>query len=168
MTMIILRIVSIHKPLLHLIVLSNLHGRQKGKCMRQRVLIQCVPAKHLGGKQCGVEGIKGNLVVHRASGCDGGACTTITMFGRHRRHSDEPSILRMLHEMTHIEISRAFEHRIILAQEVLVASEEIVLPQMLRSPCASIGPHTVMCAIHWSGYSPKVGVVVSHPSLGTI
>ena len=87
------------------------------------------------------------------------------MFRRHRRHSDKPSVLGMLHEMTHIEIGRALEHWIILAEKVLIAGEEIVLPQMLGSPCATIWPHSIISAIHRSGNTPQIGVVVGHPSL---
>ena len=154
MTMLILRIIGIHQPLLHLIMTAYLHRRQKGKCMRQRVLIQCISAKHLGGEQSGVESIKGNLVVHSATGNNGRTRSMITMFGRHRRNSDKPSVLGMLHEMTHIEIGRALEHWIILAEKVLIAGEEIVLPQMLCCPRSSIRPHTIISSIHRSCYAP--------------
>ena len=74
----------------------------------------------------------------------------------------------MFHQVAHHEVGRAFHHRIVLTQERLVARIEVVLPEMLAKPCAAVGPHPPGCAIDWTGNTPKVGVVVSHPTLGTI
>ena len=150
MTVSILWVIGIHKPLLHLVMTAYLHGRQKGEGVHQRILVLRVSAQCLCGEQCGVEGIECYLVVHGATCRDACSRAAIAVFGRHRRSRYEPSVFRMFGQVAHKEISRTFEYGVVLAQKILVACEEVMLPQMLCRPGSAVGPHTIVCAIHGS------------------
>ena len=147
---------------------AYLHGRQLVNDALQRIFIRLVAAKDTGGEKCGVKGVEGYLVVHCTAGHNACARLVVTMFRRHGRHGDEPSCLWMFHQMAHIEVGCAAEGVVMTTQEVFVASEEIVLPQVLRKPCASVGPHAVICRVDGSGDSPDVGVVMGCPAAGSI
>ena len=87
------------------------------------------------------------------------------MFGRHGRCGDEISVSWMLDKITHEEVGSATQCSIVTTQEVGVARKEIVLPQMLRQPCASIRPHTEISGIDGTRDAPDVGIMMSHPTL---
>ena len=81
-TMLILRIVYIGKPLLQLVILANLHGWQAVDHVLQGIAIGgTLGVKHLRGSEDGGQGIQHDLRVHRATGSQHGSGSLRTMFG---------------------------------------------------------------------------------------
>ena len=58
----------------------------------------------------------------------------------------------------------AFHNRIGFAQEVFIARELVMLPQMSAKPGAAHRPHSPVGAINGRGGPPCIGVVMSHPT----
>ena len=69
--------------------------------------------------------IKGNLIVHGATGRDG------TVFRRHRRRHYQPFIHWMFYQEIHVELRCSFQDGIILFQELFISCKEVMLPDML-------------------------------------
>ena len=65
--------------------------------------------------------IKGNLIVHCATGRDG------TVFRRHY----QPFIHWMFYQEIHVELRCSFQDGIILFQELFISCKEVMLPDML-------------------------------------
>ena len=166
--MLVTWIVGIYKPFLYLVMTAYLHRRQLAYHTHQRVFVSLVAAKLTCGKKCGIKSVEGYLVVHRATGHNACARLVVTMFRRHGRHGDEPSGLRVFHQIAHIEVGSAAKGIVMTAKKVFVCREEIVLPEMLGKPCASIGPHAVICLVDRTGHTPDVGIVMGSPATGSI
>ena len=66
------------------------------------------------------------------------------------------------------EVGSTFHHWIVLLQQLLIAREEVLLPDMRRQPCATCGEHTPCGTVNWSGDTPQVGVMMSHPPFAAI
>ena len=74
----------------------------------------------------------------------------------------------MLLHVVDEEVGSALHHRIIVGEELLVAGEDIVLPEMCGEPGATRREHTPAGAVDGSGNAPEVGVVVGYPSVAAI
>lgn len=126
--------------------------------LRQRIAEGGIIAHYLRSQQCVAQGIEHDLIVH------GATCRDRTVLGRHRRSHHPPLVGRMFDEEIQKETSRTLQYRIIGFQEIFIRSEQVVLPQMLGQPCPTARPHTGRRKIHHAADTPKVGVMVSHPS----
>ena len=74
----------------------------------------------------------------------------------------------MFDEEIQKETGRTFQYRIIGFQEIFIRCEQVVLPQMLGQPCASARPHTGRRIIHHATDTPKIGVMMSQPTLAAV
>ena len=66
--------------------------------------------------------------------------------------------------VVHVEVGRALDDGVPLAQELYVASIEVVLPEVGGQPGAAIGIHTPESTVDRSGNTPDVRVVMGYPS----
>ena len=55
-----------------------------------------------------------------------------------------------------------------IAEEILVAGVEVMLPKVLSEPRAAVWPHSPKRSVYWTCHAPNVGVVVSHPTVCVI
>ena len=74
----------------------------------------------------------------------------------------------MLLHVVDEEVGSALHHGVVVGEELLVAGEEIVLPEMCGEPGTTRREHTPAGAVDRSGNAPEVGVVVGHPSVAAI
>ena len=162
MTVLVLRIVDILKPLLQLSMPSDLHGRQAVDHLLQRVTERFRITSDPCCLQRIAERVEHNLVVHRA------ARRHRPVFRRQRRCHHHPTVLGMLHQEIKEKPCRPFQNRIITFQKRPVARKEIMLPQMLCQPGSAGRPHARSGKIHHAGNAPQVRVVMRHPSPTTI
>ena len=75
----------------------------------------------------------------------------------------EPSVPGMRHEEVQEEESRALHHRVLLAQELPVAGEPVVLEQVGDEPRPAGRERAPARAVHRRRHPPQVGVLVGHP-----
>ena len=66
------------------------------------------------------------------------------------------------------ESGGSFHHRIVGAQEILIACEEIVLPEMSREPGPACGEHAPGGTIYRTGDTPEVGVMMGDPPVAAV
>ena len=156
--MLILGVIAVFQPFLQLAVLPNLHRRKAVYHLLQFLLERFILSKDARSQQRVAQRIENDLIVHCASG------RHRAMFGRHRRRHHPPMIGRMFHEEIQEELRRAFQHRIIGFQEILITGEQVVLPQVLSQPSPSGRPHASRRKVHRAGNAPQVGIVMRHPS----
>ena len=74
----------------------------------------------------------------------------------------------MLLHVVDEEVGCTLHHGVVVGEELLVASEEVVLPEVGRQPRTARGEHSPAGAVYGSGNAPEVGVVVGHPSVATV
>ena len=156
------RVVQILQPLLKLVVAPDAHRSQTADHTAQRVGIVTARAQCLTRPQCTAQRVERYLVVHRAARRDRDAVGPV--LGRHRGCRHHPSVGRVFRQRREEEIGRALKYGIAAAQEIAVAREEVVLPQMLRQPRPAVGPHARIGIVHGARDTPKIGVVVRNPS----
>ena len=100
-----------------------------------------------------------DLVVHRRPGHQP------ALLGRVRRRADQPAGLRVLTRKSTKKSARLLHHRVgALRQEIAVAGEQVVLPEVLAEPGAAGGPDAVVRVVDRRRAAPEVGVVVQHPA----
>ena len=166
---VVLGVVGIDEPLLQLSVLPYLHWWQGCQGLVDTAIELGIPqAKGFHGLLQLGENIKDNLVVHGGAGGDGGAGAGGSVLGRCRGHGHQPAVLGMTLHIIEQKSCGALEYGKVSAQESLVASEEIVLPEVSREPCSARGEHAPLCAIDGPCYAPDVGVVVRHPPAAAV
>ena len=168
MTMLVFRIITVPQPLLQLSVTSNLHGRQllKGSTIDGSRIV--ADAQYLSGTHHLIQRIEHNLVVHRRTSRHGGILTHGAMLWRNSRHRDQPTKFRMNAHIVQQEVGSTLHHRIVVCQQLLVASKEILLPDMRRQPRTTRWEHSPRGTVDGSGNTPKVSIVMSHPTPATI
>ena len=168
MTVLVAWVIAIDEPLLQLLVASDLHWRQLTDCLGEALTIVGIHTQHLGCMEGIAQCIKHNLVVHGASGSDGGVLAHRSLLGAYRRHDDEPSILRMRLHVVEIEVGCSLDYWVPFSQKFLIAGIEVMLPQVSGEPCAAVREHTPCSSIDRSCHSPQVGVVMCHPSTAVV
>ena len=127
-----------------------------------------VLAQNLGSSDDLSKDIENNLVIHRRTSCD--VCTFAhwSMLWRHRRCCDQPPVLRMRLHIVEQEVGSPLHHGVVLFQQLFVAGKQILLPDVCGQPGATRREHTPRSAIHRSGDTPDVGIMVSHPATTAI
>ena len=165
---VIIRIVGIIEPFLQLAILPDLHGRQQGQRLLYGVLQGLVLAQYAGRTERVGQGVGCNLVVHGATGRDGRLFSHGRMLRRDRRSHDQPPFLRMGYHIRKVEQGRSFHGVIVTIEKLLVAREEIVLPQVCGQPCSATGIHAPVGTVDDARGAPDVGVVMCHPSTAAI
>ncbi len=86
----------------------------------------------------------------------------------HREGRHQPMMLGILHHQFQQELGGPLHDGIVLLEELPVACESVVLPQMQREPGASQGPHPEPGRIDRSRPSPQVDVVMRHPAVAAV
>ena len=168
MAVFVLRIITVNKPFLQLSVLSHLHRRQQGNGLPKGVLESLVGIQDFCRTQGLRQSIEDNLIIHRTTGRNRCILAHGAMLGTHRGNGHEPAILRMdLHEIK-IEKGRSTHHGIPLTQELAVAVEEIMLPQMGGKPGSTMGEHAPIGSVNGSGDAPEIRIVMSHPTTAAV
>jgi len=89
------------------------------------------------------------------------------LFRRERRRADQPAGLGIFHEKIHEEKRRLLHGGISAGEKYFVASEKIMLPQMLAEPRAAGRPDAVN-VVDGRSAAPEVGVVMHHPAATTV
>ena len=90
------------------------------------------------------------------------------VLGRRGRVGDEPAVTRVSHEKVEEELGRALHDRVVLAQEVAIAREQVVLPEVRAEPRARRRERAPARAVHRSGDAPDVRVLVEDPAPGAV
>ena len=70
--------------------------------------------------------------------------------------------------IVHQEIGGTLHDGVVLPQEVLIACEQIVLPEVGGEPGSTRGEHTPCGAIYRTGYAPEVCVMMGYPAATVI
>ena len=149
MTMFILWIVTVNKPLLQLPISTYLHGWQLCYGIAEHCCINnIIISQYLMSFQSTRQHIENYLVVHCRTSSYSSILSYRTMLWRYCWYCDEPSgsmlnlpILRILLHIRQQKISCALQYRIALLQEVLISCIQIVLPHMSGKPCATSWEH---------------------------
>src|SRR3954470_16487212 len=87
---------------------------------------------------------------------------------RDRRAGYEPFVRRLLHKSIEEELSRTADDGINLFQIFFVAAEFITVPQVIAQPGTARWPHAPIWPIDRTGGAPKVGIVMSNPTVRAI
>ena len=77
-------------------------------------------------------------------------------------------VLRVLDQELQEELRRAPHDRVGVLEELPIAGEEVVFPEMLAEPGTADGPHAVLGRIDRSGPAPEIDVVVGHPAAAVV
>ena len=172
MAMLIFWIIAINQPLLQLSVSTYLHRWQLGNGIAQHGGINhIIIAQYLVCPQRTAQHIKHYLVVHGRSGCYRGILAYRSMFRRYCWHRYQPAgsllhfaVLWIFLHIRQQEIGSSFQDGIASIKESLVASIQVVLPQVRGKPGTTCWEHTPCGTIHRSRNTPQVGVMMRHPT----
>ena len=92
----------------------------------------------------------------------------IAVLGRHREGRHQPVVLGVLDQEFQEELRRALHDRVVVLEELPIAGEEVVLPEVLAEPGAADGPHAVPGRVDRGGPAPEIDVVVGHPAAAAV
>ena len=187
----VLGVVGILEPLLQLSVTAYLHGRKGSQrffvfegvklenpanvvglrslgTARDMRLVQPHMVEHTGGHDELAEHIEDDLIVHRRTGSHCGFLSLRSMLGRDGGNGDEPSVARVLLHIVEQEVGSTPHDMEPPLQELYIACEKIMLPNMRGEPCATRGEHTPGGSVDGSGNAPQVGIMMCHPPIASI
>ena len=132
MAMIILRIIPVLNPFLQLSPFTNLHRRHLSQDFLQMSRISCIFSQNLARSDDRTEEFVEQFIIHRGT-ITHGYLSILGRMGILRTHSwrnHEPSMLRFRYQHLVEESSCTLHDWVSLAQEFLVATIEIMLPEM--------------------------------------
>ena len=178
-SVVVLRVIYVVEPLLQLSPTSYLHGRQTAQLLGNRGEQRVVVVKDACRREHFVVEFEENLVVHGDTGVERRRSALAAMFGRFAGTHHEIGLAIGRGQMAGIRSgqlgkglrveARCLQHDGIgTAQEGLVASVEIVFPQMAAYPARPRAPQSARCVVDGPRHAPLVGVVMEHPSVGAI
>ena len=67
-----------------------------------------------------------------------------------------------------VEVGRTLDDRIPFPEEILVAGEQVMLPQVGGEPGAAVGEHPPLRTVHRACDAPQVCIVMRHPAAGAV
>ncbi len=114
-----------------------------------------------------IEQVADDFHVHRRPGADLNAKGMLVL-RRERRAVDEPVVLRLLDERVEEELGGAAHDRVGRLEEFAVATEFVMVPEVLAEPGATAGPHAGVWAVARRRRPPDIGVVMADPAAGAI
>src|SRR4051794_34521088 len=163
MSVLVLRVIHILHPFLKLTVFADFvrgdllpkAGKSSGEFS---VLFENTSSFNCVGQQ-----VANNLMIHR------GSHNHTALFGGIGRSTDQLAGLRIFNQVIREEQACVLHGGIgACAEEILIAGEKIMFPQMLAQPRASRHPGAMSGRVDRRGAAPEIGIMMEHPAMGTV
>ena len=155
------------EPFLQAAVGADLVRREPGALFGQFAAQVGVHAEDLGGARGVAEQLAEQLHVDGRAEADVGHLAVgqaEAVLRRVRRAGDQPAVFRFLDQVVEVEQRRLFQDRVGPAQELAVAREGVMLPEMLAQPGRAADGRAPARVFARRGESPRVGDDVRHPA----